>query len=155
MNRVLEGIRVLDFGRYIAGPYCATLLADMGADVIRIEKVDGSEDRFLSPVTEKGDGALDVRVQHGPEQRIPTSDLTRWASRQDADGVAIEAPPDWTVQQFFAVCASFEDARTCYLPLARIGGTWFAREDPSKGGFRTNRRRTVDEIASSGDTGLL
>lgn len=62
MTKVLEGIRVLDFGRYIAGPYCGTLLADMGAEVIRIEKVDGSEDRFLSPVTEQGDGALFLQL---------------------------------------------------------------------------------------------
>src|SRR5512138_1797918 len=47
---VLEGIRVLDFGRYIAGPYCAALLGDMGAEVIRIEKREGSEDRTLVPV---------------------------------------------------------------------------------------------------------
>lgn len=62
MNSVLQGIRVLDFGRYIAGPFCATLLADMGAEVIRIEKVDGSEDRFLSPVTDQGDGALFMQM---------------------------------------------------------------------------------------------
>ena len=31
MAGILEGIRVLDFGRYIAGPYCATLLAACGA----------------------------------------------------------------------------------------------------------------------------
>ena len=55
MAGVLEGIRVLDFGRYIAGPYCATLLADFGAEVIRIEKVKGSEDRFYAPVSQIGD----------------------------------------------------------------------------------------------------
>ncbi len=47
MTGVLEGIRVLDFGRYIAGPFCGMLLADMGAEVIRIEKIDGSEDRCV------------------------------------------------------------------------------------------------------------
>ena len=62
MSKVLEGVRVLDFGRYIAGPYCATLLGDLGAEVIRVEKVDGSEDRFLSPITEDGDGALFLQL---------------------------------------------------------------------------------------------
>ena len=47
---LLQGVRVLDFGRYIAGPYCAALLAEYGADVIRIEKRGGSEDRFVAPV---------------------------------------------------------------------------------------------------------
>ena len=36
---VLAGVRVLDFGRFIAGPFCGALLADHGADVIRIDKV--------------------------------------------------------------------------------------------------------------------
>jgi crotonobetainyl-CoA:carnitine CoA-transferase CaiB-like acyl-CoA transferase len=58
MTAVLEGIRVLDFGRYIAGPYCAELLAHFGADVIRIEKLGGSEDRYTTPVTDDGQGAL-------------------------------------------------------------------------------------------------
>jgi crotonobetainyl-CoA:carnitine CoA-transferase CaiB-like acyl-CoA transferase len=57
MKTVLEGIRVLDFGRYIAGPYCAALLADHGAEVIRIEKRDGSEDRTLVPVLRREDGS--------------------------------------------------------------------------------------------------
>ncbi|MGD8728393.1 MAG: CoA transferase [Gemmatimonadota bacterium] len=62
MSTVLEGIRVLDFGRYIAGPYCASLLGDMGADVIRVEKRRGSEDRWTSPVAEGGEGALFMQV---------------------------------------------------------------------------------------------
>jgi crotonobetainyl-CoA:carnitine CoA-transferase CaiB-like acyl-CoA transferase len=54
----LEGIRVIDFGRFIAGPYCAMLLADLGADVIRVERREGGEDRKLGPVTESGEGGL-------------------------------------------------------------------------------------------------
>ena len=54
---ILQGLRVLDFGRYIAGPFCGALLGDLGADVIRIEKVDGSEDRYTAPVTEDGQGS--------------------------------------------------------------------------------------------------
>src|ERR1700730_7686903 len=50
MSGVLEGIRVLDFGRYIAGPFCAALLGDLGAEVIRIERMGGGEDRGLIPV---------------------------------------------------------------------------------------------------------
>ena len=53
----LDGIRVLDFGRYIAGPYCAALLGDYGAEVIRIERIGGNEDRFPVPVAEDGAGA--------------------------------------------------------------------------------------------------
>ncbi len=56
MPGVLDGIRVLDFGRYIAGPYVGALLADFGADVIRVEKRGGSEDRFVLPVTTRADG---------------------------------------------------------------------------------------------------
>ena len=62
MTQVLKGIRVLDFGRYIAGPFCGTLLADMGAEVIRIEKVDGSEDRYLAPISDTDDGGTFMQL---------------------------------------------------------------------------------------------
>jgi crotonobetainyl-CoA:carnitine CoA-transferase CaiB-like acyl-CoA transferase len=52
----LAGIHVVDFGRFIAGPYCAMLLADMGADVIRVDRRHGSEDRYLAPVAKTGEG---------------------------------------------------------------------------------------------------
>jgi crotonobetainyl-CoA:carnitine CoA-transferase CaiB-like acyl-CoA transferase len=60
MSGVLDGIRVLDFGRYIAGPFCAALLGDLGAEVIRIERIGGGEDRGLIPVGTgpEGGGAM-------------------------------------------------------------------------------------------------
>src|SRR5437016_8928578 len=60
MPGVLDGIRILDFGRYIAGPFCAALLGDLGAEVIRIERIGGGEDRFFIPVGagEDGGGAM-------------------------------------------------------------------------------------------------
>lgn len=65
MSRVLEGIRVLDFGRYIAGPFCAALLADMGAEVIRIERIEGGEDRYTSPVADDGSGSAFMQMGRG------------------------------------------------------------------------------------------
>lgn len=47
MQNVLSGIRVLDFGRHISGPMAALMLADFGAEVIRIERPGGEEDRFM------------------------------------------------------------------------------------------------------------
>lgn len=50
MQGILNGIRVLDMTRYIAGPYCGMLLADAGAEVIKVEKITGGDDtRNLAP----------------------------------------------------------------------------------------------------------
>ena len=50
MKKVLENIRVLDITRYVAGPICSAQLADLGAEVIRVENVGGAEDRSPLPV---------------------------------------------------------------------------------------------------------
>lgn len=65
MAGILEGIRILDFGRYIAGPFCSALLADLGAEVIRIERPGGAEDRFIMPATDGGEGALYLHSNRG------------------------------------------------------------------------------------------
>ena len=52
-----EGLRVVDFGRYIAGPFCAALLGDLGAEVVRVEKRDGREDRTLISLGKSDDGS--------------------------------------------------------------------------------------------------
>ena len=99
MTQVLKDIRVLDFGRYIAGPFCGTLLADMGAEVIRIEKIDGSEDRFLTPISETGEGGTFMQLARNklgmtlnpmkPEGREIVKKLVA-----TADVVIANLPPD-------------------------------------------------------------
>ncbi|PPR20493.1 MAG: Succinyl-CoA--L-malate CoA-transferase beta subunit [Alphaproteobacteria bacterium MarineAlpha10_Bin3] len=62
MTNVLDGIKVLDFGRYIAGPWCGALLGDFGADVVRIDKIGGSEDRHVVPMSDDGSGAMFMQM---------------------------------------------------------------------------------------------
>lgn len=59
-----NGIRVLDAGRYISAPFCAAMMADLGADVIRIEPIGGADDRTVMPVSDDT-GALHLHVNHG------------------------------------------------------------------------------------------
>ena len=95
---VLDGIRVLDFGRYVAGPWCAALLGDLGAEVIRIEKRAGSEDRFVGPVADGGEGALFLQTNRN--KKGMTLDPGKPAGREvvrrlvaTADVVVANLPP--------------------------------------------------------------
>src|ERR1700704_5979059 len=76
----LAGIRVIDFGRFIAGPYCAMLLADMGADVIRVDRRHGSEDRYIAAITESGEGGGFLSLNRN--KRSLTLDTSRPESAQ-------------------------------------------------------------------------
>jgi crotonobetainyl-CoA:carnitine CoA-transferase CaiB-like acyl-CoA transferase len=82
----------------VAGPYCATLLGYLGAEVIRIEKRDGGEDRYIAPVTNHGEGA--VLLQTACNKKSLTLDPAAPAARPvierlvaSADIVVANLPP--------------------------------------------------------------
>lgn len=96
---ILEGVRVLDFGRFIAGPFCGALLGDLGADVIRIEKVDGSEDRYTAPVTADGQGSAYMTLNRNKRgftlnPRKPEGQEVLRKLVATADVVIANLPPD-------------------------------------------------------------
>lgn len=71
----LEGIRVLDLGTYIAGPYCATVLGEFGADVIKVERPGvGDHLRRFGSDTECGDTL--VWLSESRNKRSVTIDLS-------------------------------------------------------------------------------
>lgn len=110
----LRGVRVLDLGRYIAAPYCAALLADQGAEVIRIEHPAGAPDRDVMPIGLEGRGALYLQVNRNkkslaldiddPEGREAFERLVA-----TADVVIVNLPP-----------AALRRARLDYATLAAL-----------------------------------
>ena len=78
-KRLLEGVRVVDFSTYIAGPVCGTMLADLGAEVIKVEAPSGDAGRtFMTP-----DGKGNIRFDaSNSEKKSITINL------QTAEGVA-------------------------------------------------------------------
>ncbi len=72
--KVLAGLKVLDFTTTIAGPHCARLLADLGADVIKIETADGDLMRSRPPLR---DGASTAYGQLNAGKRSIVLDLKR------------------------------------------------------------------------------
>lgn len=92
MTALLAGVTVIDISEYIAGPYCGSLLADLGARVIKVEPPDGAEERRLGSWARyrgntrmalaynrgKQSLALDLRKPEGREilhRLIPRADI--------------------------------------------------------------------------------
>src|SRR5919108_3725458 len=93
--RPLDGLRILELGQYIAAPYCAMLLADQGAEVIKIERPEtGDPRRAYDPLIESEGGSLSGGfLSYNRNKRSVTLDLTTPAGREDylrlADGADV------------------------------------------------------------------
>ncbi|MEP6884560.1 MAG: CoA transferase [Gammaproteobacteria bacterium] len=137
-RQVLHGIRVLDFGRYVAGPYCATLLGFLGAEVIRIERRDGGEDRFIAPVADGGEGGVFFQTACG--KRSVTLDPGKPGARElvkrlvaTADVVVANLPS----AQLLAMGIDYETLRAIRPDIILTTQTAFGDRGPyaQRGGF--------------------
>ncbi|MES2227289.1 MAG: CoA transferase [Pseudomonadota bacterium] len=93
----LTGLRVLDLSRVLAGPLCAQMLADHGADVVKVEPPDGDEARrFGPPLDERGEVAYFGALNRG--KRSIAVDLSRPAGRAVLERLLADA--DVLVENF-------------------------------------------------------
>ncbi|MBI1255916.1 MAG: CoA transferase [Chloroflexi bacterium] len=90
MPSALANVRVLDFTRVLAGPFCTMLLADLGADVIKVESLDGDETRQWGPPFDaEGRSAYYLSVNRN--KRSLTLNLKSAAGQQIARQLAADS----------------------------------------------------------------
>ena len=93
----LEGVKVLDLTQLMAGPYCTMMLADMGADVVKVEKPNGGDDtRRMGPPFIKAESAAFLGINRN--KRSIVIDLRSDAGRELAQRMALKS--DILVQNF-------------------------------------------------------
>ncbi len=95
-EKPLSGIKVLDFTRLFAGPFCTMLLGDLGADVVKIEAPDGDPIRRQGPPFHKGQSMSFLAVNRN--KRSAVLDMKTEAGRNAAWALAAKA--DVLVENF-------------------------------------------------------
>lgn len=86
----LAGVRVLDLSRVLAGPLCAQMMADHGADVIKVEAPQGDETRLLGPpFVEPGQAAYFSALNRG--KRGLSLDLSQSTDRAILEALLVQA----------------------------------------------------------------
>ena len=148
MSGALDGIRILEFTEIIAGPFGGMLLADMGADVIKIEPPWGDPWRHAAPI-EPGESKTFISLNRG-KRSLPL-DLTRQEGRDvvyhliaDTDVVIINYRPDVP----YNLGIDYETLSAINPRLIYCENTAFGRNGPH------SRRPGYDIIAQS-MTGLM
>ncbi|MCA9116824.1 MAG: CoA transferase, partial [Planctomycetaceae bacterium] len=124
--RPLAGIRVLDLTRVLAGPYCTMILADLGADVVKVERPEyGDDSRHFGPFLPSGLSAYFASINRGKRSvaldlRIP-ADLEIFLSLVDQADVLVENFRPGTMDRMGLSTESLQ-ARNPRLIVASLSG---------------------------------
>ena len=148
MAGALAGIRVVDFTEYIAGPYCTMMLADMGADVVKVERPQGDTWRHTAPLAPYESRGF-LGVNRG--KRSIALDLERPEGRRLAQALAAGA--DVVVANYRPGVAErlgldYESLSARNAALIYCDNTAFGRDGPYRG-------RPGFDILAQAATGMI
>jgi crotonobetainyl-CoA:carnitine CoA-transferase CaiB-like acyl-CoA transferase len=129
VSLALDGIRVIDLSRVLAGPYCAALLGDMGADVIKVEDTAAGDESRTWPPHKDGESAgflVNNRNKRGitVDLKTPGGVLVVKRLVRDAD-VLVENFRTGTMEQFglgYETLAA-DNPRLVYCSISAFGRT--------------------------------
>ena len=139
MVAALEGIRVLDLTQIMAGPFCTMLLADLGAEVIKIENPRGGDDsRRMAPPYYNGEPASFMAMNRNKygmavDIRTPAGKQVLWQLIETADVLVENFRPGTMTRLGFG----FEEVHTRYPKLVYCSISGFGQTGPyrERGGF--------------------
>jgi crotonobetainyl-CoA:carnitine CoA-transferase CaiB-like acyl-CoA transferase len=130
----LDGIRILDLSTVVLGPYASQILAEYGAEVIKIEAPDGDSTRRTGPSTEDGMGAIFLGVNRGKKSVVldlkqPSGRETLLKLVDTADVLMHSIRP----QKLAAIGLDPQALRTRNPKLVYVGLHGFAEDGPYGG----------------------
>ena len=139
MPAALEGIRVLDLTQIMAGPFCAMLLADLGAEVIKIENPRGGDDsRRMAPPYFNGESAAFIAMNRNKyglalDIRTPAGKEVLWRLIATADVLIENFRPGTMTRLGF----SYEEVHSSYPALVYCSISGYGQTGPyrERGGF--------------------
>lgn len=132
MPEALSGVRILDFTRVLAGPFCTMILADLGADVIKVESLDGDETRQWGPPFDvQGRSAYYLSVNRN--KRSLTLNLKSPEGQQIARQLAAQSQivaENFKPGGMTAFGLGYEDLRAINPALVYVSITGFGQTGP-------------------------
>ena len=156
MPAALEGIRVLDLTQIMAGPFCTMLLADLGAEVIKIENPRGGDDsRRMAPPYYNGESAAFIAMNRNKygmavDIRTPAGKQVLWRLIETADVLVENFRPGTMTRLGFG----YEEVHSKYPALVYCSISGFGQTGPyrERGGFDLVAQAMSGVLSVTGST---
>lgn len=148
----LDSLRILDFTQMMLGPFATQLLADLGADVIKVERPDGEWERSLAMMGELVDGDSAAFLAMNRNKRSLALDLKDPAAREAL--LQLAATCDVVVENFRPgvmdrLGLGYDDFRRVKADIIYCSGTGWGRE-----GVFADRNRPGQDLLIQAMSGL-